>query len=133
MRDAFFANTVELVPSGPESVSIGGMLVRVDRLHSTAAKIVQGLFRHLTGRRLPEAYQAKASWLALGPNRNLGYSEAALWMVNEMARQQPVVIGADAFSYRVGYFHGDPYLSTWLLTFYRNHVFFGATLKHAGT
>jgi hypothetical protein len=61
MREAFFAHTVELLPSGPEPVSVGGIRVRVGRLHSTAAKVVQGLFRPVTGSRLSEGYQANAS------------------------------------------------------------------------
>jgi hypothetical protein len=96
-----------------------GFNVSLLRLSRVAGRVVAGLFYHETGVPLPKGYEVSA-WQEDGLKR---VDQAMLEKLKEwcaiLQSRPPKTIGGDVFSYWFQQTQEDPYVSMWVLIFYK--------------
>jgi hypothetical protein len=131
-RKSFFATLRKAEIRTPSGLYLGNVtVISVDsvRLERVASRIIQGLFYHEKGKRLPERYEAVAyvpSKWAFSRDEEV---EKYLVELATYTRSQPSrAIGNGVFSYHFCPCDDDDNSIVWVLIFYEGVTFVGMTM-----
>lgn len=112
-------------------VSVPAYHVDLVRVHRVLARITNGLFYHVFGRRLPAGVEARG-FSAPNPQYESFDAQMKFQRLNaNMSLFPAATVGDGVFSYQYWVNPNDPDITGWRLIFYKATLFMGATRRPA--